>query len=428
MTQLHPRAIWLFFYRHFFIIFTTIMIVVFFPIRHKSGHDFNNPVHRITNWSEYEGIANGLINMGAILYLILFVVFWTAISLLYAYIQSKKQQRNYRYEITDTSLVIYRRKHGKNPIVIPFTEIVDAETYSDTLEWLLGLTSVYIYTHKQTIHTEHGKFIPKVAIAGLQNLDAEKLRLQLEGKIHITTEHETFLKNREKVQAQHQKSLDNKRLTYVAATIVIAIFAIFGVQIKRSAPSTPTYTFNFCYIKEEPTEFDFYDRSWFYVTVNQKNVTGIFHHIKFLESSQQGSLTGTVLDYDETSNNLIIDATWSYTQKGEPREEKIDITLINEHAFINTEENTTIVLDHIPCSDYNEKLAVRKHIQQNASQIIPNQSGPVEARYIREIIVNTDTQDGFFTYSNNYKKDTAVFNYTITQEDVVIDNIQIVTE
>jgi uncharacterized membrane protein YdbT with pleckstrin-like domain len=151
MRQLHPRAVWLFFYDSFLKVifnlsFLAVVVLVGFPVN----------------------ISN--LPLFFFLVLIGFIILsWVIAKLTYSF---------YKYELREDG---FRKEHGiiwKKYVTIPYDRIQNVDIYRGVIARLLGLSDLQIQTAGGITAGSYGGF-SEGRLRGLSMEDAEKMRDEL---------------------------------------------------------------------------------------------------------------------------------------------------------------------------------------------------------------------------------------------------------
>lgn len=170
MQQLHPKAIWLFFFKYlptyvffgFFLCFFTFPVLglIFLPIAFIGGGDGPNVI----------GVVIAFF-LGAITYLVV-------ISGL-AYLWAKLSYKYYKYELSELG---FKKESGviwKRYVTIPYDRIQNVDIYRGLLARLLGLSDLHIQTAGMSMPMQYGAMQSEGRLPGLSPEIAEKLRDEL---------------------------------------------------------------------------------------------------------------------------------------------------------------------------------------------------------------------------------------------------------
>lgn len=151
MKQLHPRAVWLFFFGSMWWLFIGFLAILFF-------------------WE----FLTGVITSFDIVYVTVIVVFIIA----FLYMWSRFTYHYYRYELTDTA---FKKEHGviwKKYVSIPYDRVQNVDIYRGLIARLLGLSDLQIQTAGGITGGSYGAF-SEGRLPGLAREEAEKLREEL---------------------------------------------------------------------------------------------------------------------------------------------------------------------------------------------------------------------------------------------------------
>lgn len=159
MKQLHPRAVWVFFFSRIFAWifiggFLAVQGAVFFSDVGKGAGDF---------------ISGSFIGWFIFIFIILIFI---------AYIVARLTYHFYKYELTDGE---YRAERGiiwKRYISIPYERIQNVDIYRGVISRLLGLSDLQIHTAGYGA-AGASKFGSEGRLPGISREDAEMLRDEL---------------------------------------------------------------------------------------------------------------------------------------------------------------------------------------------------------------------------------------------------------
>lgn len=160
MKQLHPRAVWLFFFSRIIGWLTPAIILGFFGASvlsdiGKSPGDFDSV--SFFGW---------------------FTLFFVVLMVV-AYIVARLAYRFYRYELTEDE---YRAERGiiwKRYVSIPYERIQNVDIYRGVIDRLLGLSDLQIHTAGYGAVGAASKLGSEGRLPGLSREDAELIRDEL---------------------------------------------------------------------------------------------------------------------------------------------------------------------------------------------------------------------------------------------------------
>ena len=151
MKQLHPKAIWLFFFNSvsswFFVLGIPLALFIFF-----------------TSFTSFEFLSSLWLIIPALLALF--------------FILAKLRYHFYRYELTETA---FKKEHGiiwKKYVSIPYVRIQNVDIYRGLIARLLGLSDIQIQTAGGITAGSYGAFA-EGRLPGLSKEEGEKLREDL---------------------------------------------------------------------------------------------------------------------------------------------------------------------------------------------------------------------------------------------------------
>ncbi|MCK5416758.1 PH domain-containing protein [Candidatus Parcubacteria bacterium] len=133
MKQLHPRAIWLFFFQDITRLIL-ISILFIFPITTICSIDTEKDFNPISN----------LINMINFYYWSMFLVF--IILVLISYVCAQLSYRFYKYKLTDNEYMAEQGIIWKRYVSIPYSRIQNVDIHRGVIDRLLGLSDLQIHT------------------------------------------------------------------------------------------------------------------------------------------------------------------------------------------------------------------------------------------------------------------------------------------
>lgn len=142
MQKLHPRAVWIFFFRFLFTEFLLVLAFGFPIIVAIIGNIAEKnkklpPAIRLNSW---EIINNSLID------LLIWIILVFVGLLIFDYIWARLSYYFYRYQLTEHS---FRSEHGviwKRYVSIPYERIQNVDIYRGIIARILGLSDIHIQT------------------------------------------------------------------------------------------------------------------------------------------------------------------------------------------------------------------------------------------------------------------------------------------
>jgi len=159
MKQLHPKAVWLFFFSRVIIWIIGAIYIIF-----QVGFTLN----------EYDKSVR-IFNIPFFVWSILIFI----IIMIIAYIVARLTYRFYKYELTENE---YRAERGiiwKRYISIPYERIQNVDIYRGILDRLLGLSDLQIHTAGYGAVGRSSKLGSEGRLPGLSKEDAELIRDEL---------------------------------------------------------------------------------------------------------------------------------------------------------------------------------------------------------------------------------------------------------
>jgi len=167
MKQLHPRAIWLFFFSRV-IGFVFFGVFIAFQGAAVLGIIINNTIKSAGNFWTTSFLS--------------WFIFIFIISVVVAYIIARLTYHFYRYELTEDG---YRAERGiiwKKYITIPYSRIQNVDIYRGILDRLLGLSDLQIHTAGYGA-AGASRLGSEGRLPGLSREDAEALRDELISRV-----------------------------------------------------------------------------------------------------------------------------------------------------------------------------------------------------------------------------------------------------
>jgi len=125
MNQLHPKTVWLFFWKNVFIGLVLFIVVVFYAI-------------------SLIGIAISEGNFSGVIFLWLIPIF--IIYLLFCYVIARLAYRNWKYELSEKAVKLEKGIIMKKYVSIPYNRIQNVDIYRTLLARILGLSELHIQT------------------------------------------------------------------------------------------------------------------------------------------------------------------------------------------------------------------------------------------------------------------------------------------
>lgn len=155
MSQLHPRAVWLFFFSYL-VKFLGFLILILFYISFS--------VDRIADALFYAMILLAI-----------------PVYILFSYIWARLSYKFYRYEITNDA---FKKELGviyKKYVSIPYDRIQNVDVYRGIWARILGLSDLHIQTAGMSSVGRYGQYgtFSEGRLPGLSKEEAEKLRNEL---------------------------------------------------------------------------------------------------------------------------------------------------------------------------------------------------------------------------------------------------------
>ena len=168
MEKLHPRTVWLFFIRNFFVFLFTIVFFSFFISIFL--------LVLLETW--WDTIGEFPFSFYVIIFLLLNVVL--------PYVWSLLTYKNWRYQLGEKALNIERGVIRKQYISIPYERIQNIDIYRGVLARLMGLSDLQVQTAGYSVSLQRQGMIGRASegrLPGLEFTTAENLRGELIGKI-----------------------------------------------------------------------------------------------------------------------------------------------------------------------------------------------------------------------------------------------------
>jgi len=160
MEKLHPKAIWLFFFRAFFALsfFTVFIFIPFSPL--------------ISSIKDY-------LSLGSLIIITLLLI------AIFSYIWARLTYRFWLYELDENAVKIEKGVITKKYITIPYERIQNIDIYRGIFARLFGLSDLQIQTAGYSNYKQHSQG-SEGRLPGLGVQKAESLREQLVKKIKGT--------------------------------------------------------------------------------------------------------------------------------------------------------------------------------------------------------------------------------------------------
>lgn len=174
MQQLHPKAVWLFFFgsllRVLWLIVILAFVLIYFGIQGLA-----------VRWYAY-GIMPNLDFLASPWFYLTFLPLWFVI----AYIWAKLSYHFYRFELGKDVLKIERGVIWKRYVSIPYDRIQNVDIYRGILDRIFGLSDVQVQT--AGLSFPHSRLLSEGRLPGLSVQDAEKIREDLIKKVKGTNQ------------------------------------------------------------------------------------------------------------------------------------------------------------------------------------------------------------------------------------------------
>jgi len=170
MQKLHPKAVWLFFFRF---LFASTIIVIPFAILFVSLPLMK--IGTIIREVPY-GTPWGLISLAFLLWIIYIIFCFVWATLTY---------RFWRYQFTEEAIKIEKGVILKKYISIPYERIQNVDIYRGIFERILGLSELHIQTAGYSSYGKYGMGT-EGKLPGLDIQTAEQLREELIKKVSGT--------------------------------------------------------------------------------------------------------------------------------------------------------------------------------------------------------------------------------------------------
>ncbi|RJQ36360.1 hypothetical protein C4552_03675 [Candidatus Parcubacteria bacterium] len=172
MKQLHPRAVWLFFFQ-----FAGAAIVA------AAVASFISFFAAVNSRAPQDGdmsfdVALGAISTAGVITISIFILV-----LALAYVWARLSYYYYRYELSDLG---FRKESGviwKQSVTIPYDRIQNVDIYRGILARLLGLSDLHIQTAGISASYNRTGALSEGRLPGLDREEAERLRDELVARV-----------------------------------------------------------------------------------------------------------------------------------------------------------------------------------------------------------------------------------------------------
>lgn len=187
MQQLHPRAVWIFFFKFLPILiilafFLNSFVAQFLIFKQVSQSGITDLVNQKNLTPEdVSRVSENLMPKSSIFGVLLgnFLVV-LLIGIILAYVWARLTYKFYRYELTDLG---FKKEHGviwKKYVTIPYDRIQNVDIYRGLFARILGLSDLHIQTAGMSVAVgSYGGVATEGRLLGLSKDVAEKLRDEL---------------------------------------------------------------------------------------------------------------------------------------------------------------------------------------------------------------------------------------------------------